>query len=211
VTPAPTSRIPTATPVPDKDTAVVDIINRERKVRGLAPLLTDPNLTAIARQHNGWMSDNNCFDHNCPGEETVWQRLARAGYPNYAGSEVILRGCDTADCALNGWRGSSEHWNILMGSYTHIGCAFDAFDGGYYMGMFWTCDLGRRSGVIPTPTPTRRADSAQPPGYYMLIEVPYDTSTQAQIDALYWSLCNARKPDGVRCVWHKYRTLEDTP
>lgn len=47
-------------------------------------------------------------------------------------------------------------------------------------------------------------------GRDMLIEIPYDTSTQAQIDQLYRDLCAARRPDGVRCAWHQYRSLDDT-
>jgi hypothetical protein len=106
---------------------------------------------------------------------------------------------------------SNAHRAILLGSYNRAGCAWDEFDAGY-MGRWMTCDYGNRAGAVPTPTATpRRPNSAWPPGYYMLIEIPYDTSTQQQIDELYWGLCNARLADGVRCDWHRYRTLEDRP
>lgn len=56
-----------------------------------------------------------------------------------------------------------------------------------------------------------RPGGAWPPGWFMVIEVPYDTSSQAEIDQLYRDLCAGRAADGVRCVWHQYRTLEEQP
>jgi uncharacterized protein YkwD len=217
VTPAPTSRIPTATPVPDKDTATADAINAQRKSRGLPPLVIDSALVAIAHDHNAYEDETNCFDHNCPGEETVWQRLARAGYPNYAGSEIILKGCDTVACAIDGWMNSSPHRAIVLGSYTHIGCGFDDFSAGYHLGLLWTCDFGRRSGGAPTPTPPPSRGLL--PGYRMLVYLPrmttpavydYDdpTITKTLTDALYQNVCVDLKAFGARCEWpHKTNSL----
>ena len=209
LTPVPTVTYPTPTPAPDRDGQIVAAINQQRAAQGLGPLALDPALVTIARAHNAYMDDHNCFDHQCSGEPSVWQRLAQAGYPNYAGSETIARGYDTVSALVNGWMNSSGHRAILLGNYTHVGCAWDEYDSGY-MGRWMTCDFGRRSGVAPLPTATpARSNRAQPPGYFMVIEVPYDTSTQAQIDALYRDLCAARWADGVRCAWHRYRTLEE--
>ena len=199
-TAAPTSVYPTPTVAPSLDTAIVDAINRERKVRGLSPLLIDPALTAIARQHNGWMSDNNCFDHNCPGEETVWQRLARAGYPNFAGSEVIARGYDTPEnLVMNGWLMSDGHRAILLGNYNRIGCSWDEFDSGY-MGRFQTCDLGiMTGGNSPTATPA----TGLPRGWVMVIELPYNTVPYDVVNRAYNDFCVGLSRYGVRCTWRR--------
>ena len=210
LTPAPTPNFPTPTPAPNLDGQIVQAINRQRATYGKPALVIDPALTTIARQHNQFMDEANCFAHDCPGEPTVWQRLASAGYGGYAGSEVIARGYDTPDnLVVNGWMMSTAHRDIILGPYNRVGCAWDEFDGGY-MGRFQTCDLGNRQGeAVPTPTRTPVPNHAQPGGWYMLIEIPYDTSTQQQIDELYWGLCNARKLDGVACAWHRYRTLDE--
>jgi uncharacterized protein YkwD len=207
LTPAPTSRYPTPTPAMSLDGQIEDAINAQRKGHNLAPVTNDPALTRIARQHNQYMDDHNCFAHECPGEPTVWQRLAGAGYPYGYGSEVIARGYDTVASLVNGWMNSDGHRAILLGTaWNRVGCAWDEFASGY-MGRFMTCDFGRSSG---SPTVTPPPNRAWPPGYFMLIEVPYDTSTQAQIDALYRDLCAGRRNDGVRCAWHQYRSLDET-
>jgi uncharacterized protein YkwD len=215
VTPAPTSRVPTATPVPDKDTAVVDIINRERKVRGLAPLLTDPSLTAIARQHNnvmlqcaqarGWTGD--CFSHQVKtmGEADVWVRLASAGYANYRGSENIGQGCQTVECMVDAWMNSEGHRaNILNPQWTYIGAAFDNPDG-FYMSAVWTTDFGRGDGSVrPTPTPTRPPANGLPSGWEMHIIINYDRSTLDFVNRLFQEYCRgAYSGLGLSCRWQR--------
>ena len=216
LTPGPTPRYPTATPPVsgNKDTAIVDAINAQRKNYGLAPLLIDPALTSIARAHNAYMDEHNCFDHQCPGEETVWQRLARAGYSNYAGSEVIARGYDTVDNLVrNGWMMSDGHRAILLGNYNMVGCAWDEFDAGY-MGRWMTCDFGKRTGVPPTATPVPPPPNGLPGGWLMLVYLPRSSSavvydyddravTKPLADAVYRHVCQDLAPQGARCEWRR--------
>lgn len=206
LTPAPTSIYPTPTPATGLDAQIEEAINAQRKANGLAPVTNDPALTRIARQHNQWMDDHDCFAHDCPGEPNVWQRLAGAGYPYGYGSEVIARGYDTVTALVQGWMNSSGHRAILLGTaWNRVGCAWDEW-GNSYLARWQTCDFGRAAG---SPTATPPANRAYPPGWFLTIEVPYDTSTQAQIDALYWNVCFARQADGVRCDWKQYRRLEE--
>jgi hypothetical protein len=145
----------------------------------------------------------------------VWQRLARAGYPNFAGSEVIARGYDTPEnLVVNGWLMSDGHRAILLGNYNTIGCAWDEFDSGY-MGRFQTCDFGKRTGVQPTATPVPPPSNGLPSGWRMYVYAPYVSSpavydyddptvTRAMTDAVYRHICQDLQPFGARCEWrHK--------
>lgn len=217
LTPAPTVSWPTATPAPDRDGQIVAAINVQRAQQGLGPLALDPALARIAREHNQYMDEHDCFAHECPGEPTVWQRLASAGYPNAAGSEVIARGYDTIESLVNGWLGSPAHRAILLGSYTHIGCAWDEFATGY-LGRWMTCDVGRRSGAAP-PTPWPTATTAPPTnglpgGWRMLVYLPRATGpqvydyddpavTKTLTDAVYRHVCQDLQPQGARCEWRR--------
>lgn len=210
LTPAPTPNFPTPTPVPSRDTEIVQAINRQRATVGKPALTIDPALVTVARQHNQWMDDHNCFAHDCPGEPTVWQRLASAGYGGYAGSEVIARGYDTPEnLVVNGWMNSDGHRAIILGDYNMVGCAWDEFDAGY-MGRFQTCDLGRRSGVAPPTVTPAPPSSGLPPGWRMYVWLPRSASamiydyddravTKALVDAVYAHVCQDLQPQGSRC------------
>lgn len=207
---------PTVTPAPgggDFADQVEQLINGARKANGLAPLRIDTRLGAAGDAHNRWMRDHNCFDHNCPGEPAVMTRMRDAGYPVLSGGENIGMGYRTPQDMLNGWMNSSGHRAaILNGYWPDLGCAYLAG------GNWWSCEFARGDGgPSPQPSPTGRGSAptatvrpggAWPPGYFMVIEVPYDTSSQAQIDQLYRELCVGRAADGVRCAWRRYRTLE---
>ena len=197
-TAAPTSVYPTPTVAPSLDTAIVDAINAQRKNNGLPPLAIDPALVTIARAHNAYSDSHNCFDHQCPGEETVWQRLARAGYPN--GSEVIARGYDTVANLILGWMNSSPHRAILLGNYNYVGCSWDDFSSGYYLGLYQTCDFGIRTGAaLPTATPT----PGLPRGWVMVIELPYNTVPYEVVNRVYNDSCVGLSRYGVRCTWRR--------
>ena len=209
LTPAPTVNWPTATPAPDRDGQIVVAINQRRAAQGLGGLVVDPALTRIAREHNQFMDEHNCFAHECPGEETLGQRLARAGYGNFAGSETIARGYDSVNGLVDGWMNSNGHRAILLGDYTMVGCAWDELDSGY-MGRWMTCDFGRRAGAQPTPTPV--PDNGLPRGWRMLVYLPrsgaltiydYDdpTVTKTLTDAVYRHVCQDLASQGARCQW----------
>ena len=153
--PAPTAT-PPATPSPsDKSRELVSLINAERARQNLPPMAIDAGLERIAAEHNQVMErcaqqysyyTPGCFAHQVTllGEASVWQRLASAGYSNYAGSEVIGRGYQTPADMVQGWLNSSGHRAIILGPYNFIGCNWLDAAHGHYMGLYQTCDTGKR-------------------------------------------------------------------
>ena len=218
LTPQPTyTPGPTPTSVPDLASAVEAEINRRRAEQGLPALTTDTRLRTIAREHDVTMDTLNCFSHQCPGEPSVWDRLARAGYPNYQGSETIARGYDTPVGLVNGWMNSAPHRAILLSDMTHVGCDWLDASNGYYLGLWATCDFGRASTVQPTatprPLPTRTPEvepTATPGlngGYNMYVVIRYRESSLPFVDWMYRSFCGGQYA-GVFCAWKR---VEDVP
>ncbi|MFB9253813.1 CAP domain-containing protein [Sphaerisporangium melleum] len=127
-----------ALPVGQLETAAVRLTNRERTLRGCAPLRIDARLTRSARAHSRDMASRNYFGHNSPGGSGPWDRMARAGYANSA-AENIARGYETAEEAVRGWMSNSGHRrNILNCRITTVGVGV-AYGSG---DIWWTQDFG---------------------------------------------------------------------
>lgn len=106
---------------------------------------------ASADAHNQWMLERNCFNHVCPGEPDVAQRIRNTGYPLLASAENIGQGYQTPEDMVTGWMNSSGHRANILGDYVHIGCSFVQGSGGYLQ-RYWTCNFARPSSAI-TPQP----------------------------------------------------------
>jgi len=57
-----------------------DLINRERKKRGLSQLAFNESLNRIARRHSEDMAERNYFSHNSPEGHSFSYRYKQAGY-----------------------------------------------------------------------------------------------------------------------------------
>ena len=65
------------------------LVNQERSDESVPPTSSDPELSAIARQHSEQMRDEGFFSHTSPEGQDLLDRLQEAGYPfGFAGENL---------------------------------------------------------------------------------------------------------------------------
>ena len=110
--------------------AILCLLNRERRERGLPALRQDDKLERASQRHNEYMVEHKCFAHDCPGEATLEQRLRivdylRGGLLRWAYGENIAWGeehLSTPRAMVRAWMDSSGHrHNILNPSFKEVG------------------------------------------------------------------------------------------
>ena len=114
--------------------AVLCLVNRERKSRGLRALGRSRSLQRAAQNHNSYMQNHRCFSHQCSGEPSLVGRLQRVGWLNgglsawSAGENIAWasgRG-GTPRNIVKQWMNSSGHRaNILSSRFDEIGVGYD--------------------------------------------------------------------------------------
>lgn len=116
-----------------------EAVNAERRARGLPTYQVDVQLRRIAREHSEDMVRRGYFSHTTPEGDTLWDRLARAGFsPQWAGENIQRNsrvGKAAVDYAINWFMNSTRHRNnILHQHYTHIGVgvALEEVEGASY-------------------------------------------------------------------------------
>jgi len=84
------------------------LINRDRKLAGVPPLIADDKLTAVARAHSHDMVDHDFVGHVSPRTGTALDRVHRVGLTPTFVSENVGRGY-SADEAEQGFMSSPGH------------------------------------------------------------------------------------------------------
>jgi len=112
-------------------------LNSERESRGLAPLVVDNTLSAIAKSHAEDMAERNYFGHVSPDGLDPFARMTRAHYRyGYAGENLALDE-DPAAASQALWTSSEHRSNILEPHFTHVGvAAVSATDGEIFVEEF---------------------------------------------------------------------------
>jgi uncharacterized protein YkwD len=115
----------------DKVEAVlVEMINKERKEAGIAPLNHDFRIKEVARNHSNEMKTMAYFSHNSPVPEnrTLAERLSKAAVNYWVAGENIAvypKGADYRELAselMDKYMNSATHRNnILNPSFTSVG------------------------------------------------------------------------------------------
>jgi uncharacterized protein YkwD len=110
---------------------ILELVDRERKNRGLAPLRLDETLRGIARNHDDDMLARGFFSHVNPSGEDPGARVARqdrrligvVGENIWESSGAYAsQHTDLAAEIMKGWMNSEGHReNILRKEFTHIG------------------------------------------------------------------------------------------
>lgn len=137
--------------------ATLCLLNQERNRRGLPDLKRDRRLQRAAQRHNGQMQRRGCFQHECPGEGSLYKRLSKVGYlgsglsrwsygENIAWGEARL---GTPRNVVGAWMRSSGHRaNILSKSFRDIGIGYSkgTVRSRKANGAVFTTDFGLRVG-----------------------------------------------------------------
>ncbi|MBX4205870.1 CvpA family protein [Candidatus Microgenomates bacterium] len=118
----------------ESEAAMVILVNKERKDRGIAELTKDSKIADVARAYAKDMWTRQFFSHYSPEGKDVGDRLTTAGIRYYiAGENLAL--APTLTLAHNGLMNSEGHKaNILEKRYKKVGIG--VIDNGYYGKIF---------------------------------------------------------------------------
>ena len=120
-------------PRSDLEAEMLEMVNRERAARGLAPFAPDPELTEVARRHSADMFARGYFAHDTPEGKDPFERMREAGVRfRIAGENLAL--APTLEIAHTGLMNSPGHRaNILRPQFGRVGIGI--FDGGRGRGL----------------------------------------------------------------------------
>ncbi|MFI6597975.1 CAP domain-containing protein [Nonomuraea sp. NPDC050536] len=123
-----TPRTPTtpATGGSSVEDQVVSLTNKARASNGCRPLVSDPKLSAAAREHSADMAAKGYFDHTSKDGRSPGDRIKAAGFsPISTWGENIAMGQRTPADVVEGWLNSPGHRaNIMNCAFTHIGVGY---------------------------------------------------------------------------------------
>jgi uncharacterized protein YkwD len=117
-------------------------VNRERRARGLPPLVWDARLAEVARRHSADMAAHRFFGHIAPEGGDLQARLRRSGLTRYRGvAENLALTFDPLDpvgTTIHHWMMSPWHKRNLLGPfrYTGVGVAISASGAHYVTQIF---------------------------------------------------------------------------
>lgn len=121
-------KVANASPRPELEAQMLELINRERRANGLRELSADPELTLVARKHSGDMFARGYFAHLTPEGRSPFDRMHESGVKFQAAGENLAL-APTLKVAHNGLMNSPGHRaNILGKDFGRVGIGI--LDGG---------------------------------------------------------------------------------
>lgn len=115
-------------PRPDLEQRMLDLVNKERAAAGLRPLVADPELTEVARQHSADMFARGYFAHDTPEGLSPFDRM-RAANVHFLTAGENLALAPSLSVAHTGLMNSPGHReNILRPQFGRVGIGI--LDGG---------------------------------------------------------------------------------
>jgi uncharacterized protein YkwD len=134
---------PQPSPVAVEALRIMELVNGERALVGLAPLELSEELTAAAQVQSEGMAYTGVISHIGADGRGPAERISEAGYLWLRCGENIAVGQPTPEEAMAFWMGSPPHRaNILDPGLREIGVGYLWLPGGY--GHYWTITLGER-------------------------------------------------------------------
>lgn len=127
---------------------VMRLVNIERGKHGVPPLTMSMELNESAQFHAAFMAENDCFDHRCPNEPKIGERIRNAGYQWRVAAENIAAGDPDAAAVMASWMNSTGHRvNILHPKMREIGVGYVLVDqdgGKQNWRHYWVQNFGAR-------------------------------------------------------------------
>ncbi|MDN4605963.1 S-layer homology domain-containing protein [Sporosarcina highlanderae] len=103
----------------------INLVNKERKSKGIHQLSHDLDLSKIAQTKAEDMAKNGYFDHTSPTYGSVGNMLATFNYTWSAYGENIAMGYRAPGETVTGWINSSGHYqNMMNTTFTNIGSGY---------------------------------------------------------------------------------------
>jgi uncharacterized protein YkwD len=113
---------------PDLEAQMLQLLNGERRRRGLRPLRPDPELAAVSRAHSRDMFQRGYFSHTTPDHRDPFDRMRRA-HVQFLTAGENLAFAPTLAAAHDGLMNSPGHRaNILRPQFGRVGIGIE--DGG---------------------------------------------------------------------------------
>lgn len=116
---------------------VLELINIERRKNGLNDLVSDNNLSIVAKAHSQDMYERNFFSHTTPDGFSPFDRMKNYGISYRYAAENIAAGQSSPDEVVTSWMNSAGHReNILNPNFNKIGIGY--FNSGKNYVHYWT-------------------------------------------------------------------------
>ncbi|WP_170834636.1 CAP domain-containing protein [Natronincola peptidivorans] len=103
------------------ESMMLDLVNKERSKRGLAPLQWHNKLAGVAKLKTQDIIQNNYFAHNSPTYGSFFQMISNEGISYRQAGENLAKARDVQRAHMLLMASEGHRNNILSPSFTHIG------------------------------------------------------------------------------------------
>jgi len=123
---------------------VLQLVNQVRAEYGLPPLAYNPALAAAALGHANFIASAGVYSHYGVNGSTWQDRAEAAGYPGWAGENLVGGTGLTPQQGVTWWRNSASHFsNMLNPRWTEAGVGLSVGNGqNFYVMVFGTQNEG---------------------------------------------------------------------
>ncbi|WP_374687284.1 LysM peptidoglycan-binding domain-containing protein [Promineifilum sp.] len=123
---------------------VLQLVNQVRAEYGLPPLAHNSALAAAAQGHANFISSAGVYSHYGVNGSTWQDRAEAAGYPGWAGENLVGGTSLTPQQGVTWWRNSATHFsNMLNPRWTEAGVGLSVGNGqNFYVMVFGTQNEG---------------------------------------------------------------------
>jgi uncharacterized protein YkwD len=126
---------PPAAPMSPLMRDMLDRVNAERSLRGLAPMRYDDRLVEAAQRHSDDQAASRQMSHTGSDGSTLVVRIDRVGYDWRRLGENVAYGYPDAASVMAGWMASDGHRRNILSANTELGVGVAAGADGR---LYWT-------------------------------------------------------------------------